>query len=359
MWPPIRMIPKVGPSVGLGHTVRCLALASKLRTGKARDIRFLLSRRVPERRIIQRERFHVGQLEPRSTLDNQAIYVVDLDAPPSAWPFGFKTQPIALAAIDDRGLIRQGVDFVVNQNVNANRNQYGPGVRTLIGPRYALLRREFEVARLRSPKIRDIGRRVIVSLGGSDPAGGTGRVLEALARGKLDIVAVVGPAFNHQVRLPIRPTARVRVVRNPRRLASLFQWSDVAISAGGSTVYELAACGTPAITVSENKAQESHGKCLQEFGVVEHVGPAERVGEDLLQITQDLLRDRPWRTKMSRNGRKLVDGLGTERVMRMLYRVTTSWREQQEIGPQCAGVGGAAAAGRNEALPGFVVPCRG
>ncbi len=307
MWPPIRMIPKVGPSVGLGHTVRCLALASKLRTGKARDIRFLLSRRVPERRIIQRERFHVGQLEPRSTLDNQAIYVVDLDAPPSAWPFGFKTQPIALAAIDDRGLIRQGVDFVVNQNVNANRNQYGPGVRTLIGPRY-----------------------VIVSLGGSDPAGGTGRVLEALARGKLDIVAVVGPAFNHQVRLPIRPTARVRVVRNPRRLASLFQWSDVAISAGGSTVYELAACGTPAITVSENKAQESHGKCLQEFGVVEHVGPAERVGEDLLQITQDLLRDRPWRTKMSRNGRKLVDGLGTERVMRMLYRVTTSWRERQD-----------------------------
>ena len=329
MWPPIRMIPKVGPGVGLGHTVRCLALASKLRTDNARDVRFLLSSRARERQIVRRERFSVGHLEPRSTLSDQAAYVVDLDAPPASWPFGFISAPIVLAAIDDRGLIRRGVDIVVNQNVNANRNQYGPSVTTLVGPRFALLRREFELARLRTRKVRETGRRVVVTLGGSDPVGGTAGVLEALAAARFDMVAVVGPNFRHNVRPPNRSAARIRVVRNPRRMASLFQWADVAISAGGSTLYELAACGTPAITMSENTAQEEHGKSLQELGVVEYVGSADHVGDELLSITADLLQDRRRRREMSRSGRNLVDGHGTERVTRMLYRATTSWRDHQ------------------------------
>ena len=103
--------------------------------------------------------------------------------------------------LDDHGYAdRFRVEALLNQNAGATAERYAesaPGVRLLLGPHYALLRPEFAANRRIDREPPPVARRIVVAMGGADPLGLTGRVLEALARPeapRVEAVCLVGPA---------------------------------------------------------------------------------------------------------------------------------------------------------------------
>src|SRR5262249_50630857 len=88
-------------------------------------------------------------------------------------------------------------DGVLNQNLHAREGLYGhrePGVRLLLGVRYALLRREFTRWRGWERSIPAEAGKLLVTLGGSDPENVTDKAVRALGRpeaGTWETVAVV------------------------------------------------------------------------------------------------------------------------------------------------------------------------
>src|SRR5581483_12186148 len=92
--------------------------------------------------------------------------------------------------------------------------------------------------------------RVLVAAGGSDPAGLTGlafRALELVER-PLRVAAIVGP-LAARPDLPSRPRHRAGLYEDPADPVALMAAADVALTAGGGMLAELAATGTPAVAV--------------------------------------------------------------------------------------------------------------
>jgi UDP-2,4-diacetamido-2,4,6-trideoxy-beta-L-altropyranose hydrolase len=187
------------------------------------------------------------------------------------------------------------------------------------------LRPEFSV----KPLPRAVGRvkRVLVTLGGSDPHGLSFRVarwvLDILGRAQVDLV--VGP-FGVSPGDAIASRG-IAVHEQPADIRRLMLEADIAVSGGGQTLYELAATGTPtvALQVATNQALNIAG--LEAAGTLIAAGAADAANlERSLKAALLRLVDNPiQRVAMSRAGRTVVDGLGAMRVARaILDRVSAN-----------------------------------
>ena len=105
-----------------------------------------------------------------------------------------------ILVVDDTGHAGAYVaDVVLDQNAMLVRDLSTARIRThlLLGPRYALLRREFKSWRKWKREIAPIARKVLVTVGGTDPDNVTVRIIRALrllAEEKLEATIVIGGA---------------------------------------------------------------------------------------------------------------------------------------------------------------------
>ena len=195
------------------------------------------------------------------------------------------------------------------------------GGLVLAGPDYALLRADYAAARPAALARRQTPapvRRLLVSLGLTDVRGITGRVIQLLRPelGGLMIDVAVGSG------VPSLPWLRHLAASDPNiavhvdttDMARLMSEADIAVGAGGSSVWERACLGLPALNLvlAENQqplalALEAHGACLT---IDARQGG---LGQDLAAAFVRLRDDQTLRIGLSETSAKLCDGLGAGR----------------------------------------------
>jgi UDP-2,4-diacetamido-2,4,6-trideoxy-beta-L-altropyranose hydrolase len=323
-------------TIGTGHAMRLLALAQAWVDGGGGAT--LLTRGVPdwvagryEREGAGVERVAddddgdaatlVGVVEARGTalaaVDGPRFDARYLDA---LAPIGART----LLLDDMAALDRYPVGMVLNQNAHAERGRYpaDPGTRYLLGLHYTLLRREFRTAAPRE-SVAEPGRRVLVTFGGADPAGMTLRALEALTvvgvlRRDLEVRVLVGPAnplFGVIAGAVDAAPFAARLERSVDDMTSRIAWADLAVTSAGSTVWELARLGCPALVVETAPAEPYLAAGLANVGLFDRLGPADDLlTTDLAGAIANRLDDQGWRAAMAALGPSLVDGQGAVRV---------------------------------------------
>jgi spore coat polysaccharide biosynthesis predicted glycosyltransferase SpsG len=229
-----------------------------------------------------------------------------------------------LIAIDDLADRSLPVDMIVNGLAHASKLSYqaSPHTRFLLGPAYILLRQEF--GHQPSRVIRERLERVLVTVGGSDPSGLTGRITEWLCKELADVTVdtVIGPFFDTAQsveRCATQWPGRVHIHRDPQDIRALMLGADLAISGGGQTTYELAACGTPVIALCLADNQRESLEAMAREGTLLVAGEASvsDVGQTLRRSLEAAL-SRHCRMEMSARGRALVDGRGAERLSRAI-----------------------------------------
>jgi spore coat polysaccharide biosynthesis predicted glycosyltransferase SpsG len=167
-----------------------------------------------------------------------------------------------------------------------------------------------------------VARRVLVTLGGSDPGNYTLRVLRALRRlnqPDLEVKVAIGTLNPHENRLEesIRdwePPA-VTLMRDVADISELMAWADLAVCSGGTTCLELAFMGLPALLVvlAENQANVAGG--LGKAGAAINLGWHWQLSDAALADRLGaIMADQKTRSSMSARGQELVDGLGCQRV---------------------------------------------
>jgi spore coat polysaccharide biosynthesis predicted glycosyltransferase SpsG len=218
---------------------------------------------------------------------------------------------------------------ILDQNMTAQEEDYRrrePSARLLLGLKYALLRREFRSRLGWTRKTSKLAQRVLVTLGGAAPEEGVRTCLRALSRisdPPLSARIILGPLFasagSSLEKEIAAASAHCQVLESASNMAELIAWADLGISAGGSTCWELAFMGLPALILTYSSNQEPIAKGLQTEGAAVWLGPGTFVGEDRLGAAiRDLACDDEGRLQMSQAGRRLVDGLGAERVLSAL-----------------------------------------
>jgi spore coat polysaccharide biosynthesis predicted glycosyltransferase SpsG len=105
--------------------------------------------------------------------------------------------------------------------------------------------------------------------------------------------------------------------------------ADLAVSAGGQTLYELARCGTPTIAFCAGPDQAHNVRALDLAGAVVDAGTAGSPGwlDRLADAVRRVSADDALRTSLSRAGRRLIDGRGADRVRDAILRLLEGQRE--------------------------------
>ena len=247
-----------------------------------------------------------------------------------------KADGYKLLWIDDYGHAdHYYADLVLNQNISADPLLYSnrePYTQLLLGPRYALLRREFDRWRDWQREISPTARKLMVTLGGADPDNVTLKVIQALKQVDvpgLEAQIVVGPANPHLelLKREIGGESRLNLLMNVADMPALMAWADVAISAGGTTGWELAFMGLPAIFLMIAENQRGNVEALSREGVGINLGlPRDLPAEEIATPLKHLMTNAEMRSLMSPRGQKLVDGYGGRRLCKIMADSTIKLR---------------------------------
>jgi UDP-2,4-diacetamido-2,4,6-trideoxy-beta-L-altropyranose hydrolase len=219
--------------------------------------------------------------------------------------------------LDDLHDRRLDCDIVVNPWFAAGRTLYAdlaPGARLLLGAEFALIRSEFRAARASAPE-RSFGavRRILVSLGGTDPGGATGRVVaEVLASvPSAEVDVMLGRAAG-AVQVPADDRVHVHV--DPPDVPALMLAADLAVGAGGGMAWERCAMGLPSLIVAAADNQLEQSASVAKSGAARFLGALAASPPGAIARAVAGVIDPDVRREMARCGQALVDGLGCVRV---------------------------------------------
>lgn len=328
--------PDTGPSAGLGHLRRCLSLAAALEASGARCSWFLANRDTTTHELISSHSSDVeyAHLSDQDRGLNEIISlirrrqfsaaIVDSYQVTADYLRRLRDEDLFVACIDDLAQYPFPCQLVVNSRIQAAQLPYRSSsgdTRFLLGSDYALLSPEFWNRPDRKPS--NAVQTVLLTLGGSDPHNLTPQLIRGLDELPVafDLTCIVGPFFKNRAELEnAAKSSRRKVVfaELTNSLREVMREADLAVSAGGQTLFELAAVGTPTIAIQVADNQAGNLQDFTEKGIIYFAGQFS--DPDLIKEVREavslLANSSQTRLKMSATGMRLVDGLGASRVAR-------------------------------------------
>jgi len=232
--------------------------------------------------------------------------------------------------IDDKNEIMTPVDCLINYNIYGEQCGYGnktewEKVKLLLGCKYVPLRKEF----INVPfEVKELVTNILVTTGGNDSLNISSMLieyLETIESFKGVHFHIVSGKFNanyYNLRQQANQYSNVTIHENVKEMSKLITTCDVAISASGTTLYELCACGIPSISfvVADNQI-----KSAQEFwkkSIIFYAGDMRKDAIACFEKIKNFLElymenvDLRYEKKIAM--RTLVDGRGAERIIQAL-----------------------------------------
>jgi UDP-2,4-diacetamido-2,4,6-trideoxy-beta-L-altropyranose hydrolase len=307
-------------AIGTGHVMRCLTLAEEMiARGWAVT---LLSAELPDALAQRAASIGVAVEMVDASPDPviaaaQAVDAVVLDSYAVGPAFRAKVQAVGrpVLTLDDGPFLPAlHADLVLNPAPSARAERYAPvapGATLLLGPRFALIRREIRAAAAAANPDAGQRSRLLVLFGGSDPLRLTGPVARALqtALPAARITVVLGAAA-----APVDEHAAVDWLRDPSDLPGLMAEAGLAVSAAGGTLGELAVCGVPTVAAMVADNQAAARSSMPGWGVAVDARAPNAVGR-LAAEAAGLWRQPELRRQMGEAARREVDGGGAARVV--------------------------------------------
>lgn len=314
-----------GGASGLGHVNRCLSLYQVLERHGA-EVEFVVHGDKTVKKILAGARCRLSDW--RTSFSGAAARlkgadVVIVDSYLAGRPvYSEASKGRLLLSVDDFKRLRYPEGILLNNNLYAASAYTGKkysGCR-LLGPRFALLRRPFWTVPGR--KISKVVSKVLLVAGGNDAANLAPFLVSVLREkfGSLKTTLVVGRGARNVAELRALAYPNLELLYGPdaeemkRRMLD----ADVAVSACGQTLYELARTGLPAVGVVVADNQLGNAKAWKRAGTIKYAGFWGRDGKELIKTrvvgALEDMRSPAVRAAMSRAGRRLVDGRGPDRI---------------------------------------------
>ncbi|GAA0473116.1 hypothetical protein Ade02nite_86770 [Paractinoplanes deccanensis] len=315
-----------GARTGVGHLVRCVALAEEL-VARGVGVRFLSDLggvEWAEAQLTQRGLpWHPAPLDPvglvaateRLQLD---ALVVDSYTLPPQHTIEVRRTGLPVLAIVDGDFRGQSADIYVDQNLDAVIDV--EDAIGLAGLDYALLRGSVRQLRPLAPPVHTSGRtpKVVAFFGGTDAYRAAPAIADLLARTAVPFDATIIGA-NEELRSELHKIVpgegqRFDIIAPTDDLPKLLAGADLAVSASGTSTWELLCLGLPAalVWVVDNQIL-GYDRTLAR-GYAAGIGRLGHFGPDAVETLRTLLTDPDLRTSLARKAWAAVDGQGVARV---------------------------------------------
>lgn len=164
------------------------------------------------------------------------------------------------------------------------------------------------------------GKKVLISMGGSDPNGVTNKLLPFISEAgeEMEAHVVVGPAFRWDEGKALVEGKNIFYHHAPESLDPLIAMADLVITSAGLTLYETVRMGIPAITMPQNPFEERTAGAFRDRGAAIVIGAGGQVDPALVVSTAlALLKDQE-RLKAMSCGKGIFKGSGFELIKGLL-----------------------------------------
>ncbi len=329
--------------IGAGHLMRSLTIAQAVRSlPDAPEVLVLCADEDSAKMAADHGfstrvfRTDYKQMEEELTLwkqwitEENNIILVDSYYVTEAYLKGLK-QFGRVCLMDDLQQQAYPVDLVINYNVFADEAVYeelygsreSVTAQFCLGGAYVPIREQFQNV---SYRVKEKVEQVLLTTGAGDADNIAGAIMDRIYREDLFYHVLVGRFSPHladwQMRAQRCPNIRVHF--DVQDMAGLMGQCDLAITAGGSTVYELAAVGVPLIAFAYADNQELLVEYLRVQDCAGSAGAWHRQKEQTMNRLEELFKkfceDVILRRGYAERERKMVDGRGALRLAERLCR---------------------------------------
>lgn len=312
----VAFLPDGGPAAGLGHLSRCLAVAQALEYACGIQPKFVVVDRNSQAWLAERGMQVLDDFNGNwdvMIVDSYVQLPVELDV--------LQAHAKVLAVFDDKGEPPRDVHWIINTGIKAVDVSYSHACAQglLLGPTFHPLRSEYWMSQPDAP-VSSVVRNILVTVGGGSQLRTVERILvelrKVLPTGCFHIL--LGP--HADLKSQLTDGSNVFIHRSPLNVREVLAMADIAISAGGQTLFELAYLGVPTIAMEIACNQRANIRGFSESGAVMSVGDITQPEwkEQLTQAFSCLLNEPDRRQGISEAGRQLVDGKGALRLAKLL-----------------------------------------
>lgn len=299
---------------GLGHLVRLLAIAEKMRTDHGFQPIFSAPRSPGADKLLARHGF---QRHPKDAdiLDLKPdVVVLDLKESCEEILKNFQASRIPTVAIDRPDCHDADLVIVPSFGWQPGANQahhYG-------GTQYQLLRSDILGLRPRNAPVP--GSRIVVSFGGEDPNLLTEKTALALTNlpDNTPVQFIIGPDFakhrpSGSPTWALHPGFELIETNDP--LETILPGAGLLVTAMGVTIAEAHVLGVPVTVLANYQTDEESVERLLQAGVACSLGFHENLSEEALtSALTDLWRNKKKRQKMAAGALEMTDGMGAQRA---------------------------------------------
>lgn len=359
--------------IGMGHVMRCLSVADALLkrgeevlfvTADDTPVPLLTKKGIPYRvlhtdyadmeaelpgllcilqELTQRAELPEEVLSRMSSQRKDIAILVDSYYVTEKYLAALKKR-ITTIYMDDIYAFSYPVDMLINYNIYGEEMGYEKDAafadtKLLLGTKYVPLREEFSAGAgyVQSRKELSLGAAnvtpaeeggILITTGGSDSFNLAGQLLmeamkyDALKEKEYHVVSGSLNPHIGELQALAQKHENIHIHCNVTNMAELMAESKVALSAGGSTLYELCAMGVPVIAFSFAENQERLVQTFVKRGIAQYGGNYRTDGNKMIQNTiaglETLLEDKNLRSEYRKKARTLVDGKGAERIAEAL-----------------------------------------
>ena len=337
-------------NIGMGHIMRCLSIADALRGNGATKCKFLLSDEGLFDLISSRGYEGISLDSAYDKLEEELESVKDQLRGAHALIIDSyyvtpeyladlhetcKENNILLVYMDDVYAFPYECDALINYDVHATKEKYkklyGGELfpHLILGTDYVPLREEFQ--NLDPRRVKEDARDVLISTGGADSEHMSltfaREIMDRTDGNDVRFHMVIGAMNRDREELfkLTRDFENIILHENVTKMSELMCECDVAISAAGSTLYELCTTQTPTVTYILAENQITGTTAFEDKGIMKNAGDiralgAKQLANHALDEAMSLLNDYHRRTAIAETMKTIIDGAGANRIAKEILK---------------------------------------
>lgn len=338
-------------NIGMGHVMRCLSIADSYKH-YGHNVKFIIAEHKVEN-LIKERGFEVivlfsdytkldEELKTLPQIINIDVLFIDSYYVTPYYLSEIKTKfNCTIVYIDDLHSFPYPVDVLINYNIygldiNYKQIYSDSGTKCpqlLLGPSFAPLRQAFR--RTPTQKQKKLVKNILISTGGADElhlALTFAKTITKYKPQKYKYHILLGSLNQDKedIKAIAAKSETIVLHENVRDMNTLLHSMDIAISAAGSTLYEICACGVPLITYILADNQIPGATSFEKIGLAINVGDVRdkcSAKKDLsntlkadtitsfLNAIEKLSNDYEQRVAVGMRMQKMIDGFGAERIV--------------------------------------------
>jgi UDP-2,4-diacetamido-2,4,6-trideoxy-beta-L-altropyranose hydrolase len=225
--------------------------------------------------------------------------------------------------IDDNNRINYPKGIVVNSSIHAKNLKYinNPEICYLLGTEYSMLRKEFW-----DPSTKEINKQIetiLITLGINDIRNIIPKLLKILNEKfpNLQKKIIVGKCFRNIDKLDYSPNKNCTLLfsLDANEMKDAMLSSDIAITAGGQTSYELLSLGVPSLIIAVADNQVQSVEEFNKLGLACYAGWWENndLFDNILRFIENL-KNVEVRQKIIKKGEKYIKPDGARKIINII-----------------------------------------